>query len=70
MLCYINVHDIFNQTDGTKPLLLLEQHHSRMDLEFLEYIMDPMHGWNVCIGVPYNTHLWQVASSSQKNGKF
>jgi hypothetical protein len=41
-----------------------------MDLEFLEYINTPAHEWNVCIGVPYATHLWQVADSSQINGKF
>jgi hypothetical protein len=57
MLRYIDFHDVFDRTDGTKPLLLLDRHHSRMDLEFLEYITNPIHEWNVCIGAPYGTHL-------------
>jgi hypothetical protein len=68
MLQYIDSHNIFDCIN-TKSLLLLDGHHSRMDLEFLEYINTPAHKWNVCIGVPYATHLWQVADSSQINRK-
>ena len=52
------------------PFVLLDGHGSRFDLEFLEYVNDPKHKWNVCLGVPYGTALWQVADSSQQNGKF
>jgi hypothetical protein len=70
LLRTIDKHQVYDRLQGTKPLLLLDGHHSRMDLEFLEYINQPGTEWNVCIGVPYGTHLWQVADSSQINGKF
>jgi hypothetical protein len=41
-----------------------------MDLEFLEYINNDNCKWHVNIGVPYGTHIWQVADSSQVNGLF
>ena len=28
------------------------------------------HRWNVCLGVPYGTALWQVGDSSQQHGLF
>jgi hypothetical protein len=62
--------EVFDRAAGEKPLLLLDGHHSRMDLEFLEYVNDDKHPWNVNIGVPYGTHIWQVADSSQDNGLF
>ena len=50
--------------------MLLDGHSSRFDLEFLRYINSYPHTWNVCIGVPYGTALWQVGDSSQQNGRF
>jgi hypothetical protein len=41
-----------------------------MDLQFLYYINDPQHIWCVCIGVPYVTHIWQPADSSELNSCF
>jgi hypothetical protein len=70
MLRYIDSFDVFDRKDGENPLLLLDGHHSWMDLEFLEYVNDDKHLWNVNIGVPYGTHIWQVADSSQVNGLF
>jgi len=26
--------------------------------------------WNVAIGTPYGTHIWQVGDSSEQNGMF
>jgi hypothetical protein len=37
---------------------------------FLDYVNDPKYRWTVCIGVPYETHIWQVADSSELNGAF
>ena len=73
--------DIFRRLDALKlynadrkngliPFVLLDGHSSRFELEFLQYINDDSHRWNVCIGVPYGTALWQVADSSQQNGMF
>ena len=45
---------------GLTPFVLVDGHQSRFDLEFLEYINNPLHKWNVCLGVPYGTSLWQV----------
>ena len=58
------------RSNGLVPFVLLDGHNSRFDLEFLQYINDVQHKWNVCIGVPYGTALWQVADTSYQNGKF
>ncbi len=52
------------------PFLLLDGHHSRFSLEFLDYIDEEASKWKVCFGVPYGTHIWQVADSPQLNGAF
>jgi hypothetical protein len=52
------------------PFLLLDGHNSRTRLPFLNYINDDNHKWKCCIGVPYATHLWQPADSSEVNGSF
>jgi hypothetical protein len=70
MLRYIDSHNVYNRSIGENPLLILDGHHSRMDVEFLEYINNEDHKWYVCLGVPYGTHKWQVADSSQVNGRF
>jgi hypothetical protein len=60
----------FDRSNGVQPFLLLDWHHSRTRLPFLKYINDDNHPWMVCIGVPYGTHLWQVADAPQLNGSF
>jgi hypothetical protein len=52
------------------PFLLIDGHHSRTHLNFINWINDPDHCWKVCIGVPYGTHIWQPADSSELNGSF
>ena len=52
------------------PFLLLDGHHSRMMLPFLEYINNPKTKWFTCFGVPYATHIWQVNDASSLNGAF
>jgi hypothetical protein len=71
MLATIDKAGIFKRTqeDGV-PFLLLDGHHSRTRLPFLNYINDPAHLWKVCIGVPYATHMWQPHDSSELNGSF
>jgi hypothetical protein len=71
MLGHMDKMNIWERTaDGPTPFLLLDGHHSRMELPFLDYIMDAAHEWVVCIGVPYGTHIWQVADASECNGTF
>ena len=70
MLKHIDTHAKFDRTQGKKPFLLLDGHQSRFDIPFLDYVHDPEHEWVCCLGVPYGTHLWQVADSSQLNGNF
>ena len=55
---------------GMSPFLLLDGHQSRFDVEFLTCVNDPPTKWQVCLGVPYGTALWQVADSSEQNGVF
>ena len=61
---------VFDQSDGDQPFLLLDGHGSRLGLPFLSYINDAAHKWVVCIGVPYGTSLWQVGDSSEQNGAY
>jgi hypothetical protein len=37
---------------------------------FLQYILDPEHPWEVCLGLPNGTHVWQVGDSVQQNGSY
>ena len=55
---------------GLIPFALLDCHQSRFDLDFLLYINDTATKWNVCLGVPYGTALWQVGDASEQNGSF
>ena len=41
-----------DRKEGMIPFVLLDCHQSRFELEFLEYINDDDHLWNVSIGVP------------------
>ena len=56
--------------NGVQPFVLVDAHQSRFALTVLNYINNPAHPWTVCIGVPYGTHLWQVADAEQINGVF
>jgi hypothetical protein len=69
MLKYLDRLGIYNR-DVCHPFLLLDGHHSRMMLPFLEYINDPKTKWFTCFGVPYATHIWQVNDASGLNGAF
>jgi hypothetical protein len=63
-------HDIFKGSDGSRPLLLLDGHHSHLELPFLDYIHGPGHEWMTCIGVPYGTYFWQVTDAEEQNASF
>jgi hypothetical protein len=69
MLQYL---DMLGEHDRSiaNPFLFLDDHHSRMMLSFLQYINDPRHKWYCCFGVPYTTHIWQVADASLLNGSY
>jgi len=59
----------FYRTTAT-PFLLLDGHQSRMMLLFLRYVNNEVTKWTAAIGVPYGTHVWQVADASELNGAF
>jgi hypothetical protein len=69
MLKYIDEIGVYDQTVA-QPFLLLDRHHIRMMLPYLQYINDPSHKWYSCFGVPYATHIWQVADASSLNGAY
>ena len=60
--------EVFRRDERMKPFLLVDGHHSRLELPFLQYICNPLHLWAVCIGVPYCTDLWQVGDAPEQNG--
>lgn len=70
MLMHIDAHEVIDREDGRFPVLLCDGHHSRYTVPFLRYILTGNNLWKVIIGVPYGTHVWQVADSSEMNGCF
>jgi hypothetical protein len=70
MLALIDSSGACNCDGGLTSFRLLDGHHSRFGLPFLKYIHDNKNQWTCCIGVPYGTHLWQVADSFHMNGFF
>jgi hypothetical protein len=52
------------------PFLLLDGHRSHFQLPFLDYVTAQEATWTVFIGVPYDTHVWKVADSSEQLGAF
>jgi hypothetical protein len=70
MLEIIDNHVQFDRSNGYRPFLLLDRHHSRLKIPFLSYVNTDPHKWTVCLGVPYGTHLWQVADAPELNGSF
>jgi hypothetical protein len=58
----------FSTREVCHPFLLLDGHHSRMMLSFLQYINNPKTKWFTCFGVPYATHIWQVSDACSLNG--
>jgi hypothetical protein len=61
MLQYMDSLQVFDRSGNKKPFLLLDGHQSCMIVPFLQYIHGAGHEWVCCIGVPYATHIWQVA---------
>ena len=68
-MAHIDSFNLFDREEAT-PVLLLDGHGSRFDQYFLDYVNAPATKWCVLIGVPYGTHLWQAADSSEQNGSF
>jgi len=69
-LAHIDNFNVMERRNGLYPFLLLDGHNSRFELPFLEYVTNEKHQWQVCIGVPYGTSLWQVADSKEQNGSY
>eukprot|EP00957_Ditylum_brightwellii_P078571 5973832-Ditylum_brightwellii.AAC.2 len=42
--------------------------HTRFNMAFLEYASNSITTWNICIGVPKCTGIWQVGDTKQQNG--
>ena len=68
--CLDNLQVFDRENSGLNPVLILDGHGSRFDLEFLEHINACPKEWNVNIGLPYGTSYWQVGDSSELNGCF
>ena len=58
--------------DGPTPMLLLDGHDSRLQVEFLSYVNKPNEFnrpiWKACISLPNGTAKWQVGDSEEQNG--
>jgi hypothetical protein len=64
MLKAIDEQNVFDHSDGRRPFLLLDGHHSILELPFLDYIHGSGHKLTTCIGEPYGTHFLHM------NGNF
>lgn len=65
-------HGTFLKANITSTLLteILDGHHSRMLLPFLQFINVARHKSYVCFGVLYDMHLWQLDDVSALHGAF
>ena len=71
MMSWLDLHLQLPRHEGCPtPCILLDGHHSRLDLPFLSYVSDMNHRWNALIGIPNGTSLWQVGDSVEQNGCF
>jgi hypothetical protein len=70
MLKLLEDLNVYDQSNGKLPVLILDSHYSQMKLPLLKYINDSDHQWSVCLGVPYGMHIWQVADSFELSGNF
>ena len=61
---------VFKRKDGATPLLLIDGHMSRLEMELLEYICNTAHEWAVMIDIPYRIALWKVGDSPKQNGRY
>jgi hypothetical protein len=63
--------NLFQRSKGVPdPCILVDGHGPRFENEFLSYIMDKDHRWEVCLGLPNATHVWQVGDLSQQDGTY
>ena len=49
--------EVFDHFSGQNPFLLLDGHGSQFELLFLRYVVNKVHEWILCIGVPYGIYL-------------
>ena len=67
---HLNVLGVYDWSKGEHPLMILDGHEFRFQRVFVDYINNPETKWFMIIGVPYLTHLWQLANSPELNGSF
>ena len=67
---HIDKYYPFDRSDGVSRFVLLDGHSTRFSELVLKYFNTPATKWVACIGVPYNTKLWQLGDSEEINGSF
>jgi hypothetical protein len=70
MLQTIDKLNIFNNSTGLSPFLLLDGHDSYFELAFLKYIYSLKSNLEICIRLPYGTSYRQDKNSREENGSF
>ena len=69
-LTHIDKYAPLHRTPTSNRFLLVDGHDTRFQQDFLDYVNNDVSRWFCCIGLPYNTKLWQVGDAEQINGKF
>ncbi len=52
------------------PCVIIDEHASRGDKDFLTYVNKPLTKWVIALGAPYRTALWQLHDDKRQNGAF
>ena len=63
-------YNIFDRSNGKKPMFLFDGHGSRLSEPLVKYVQDIQHSWMILFGVPYGTNLWQVGDGEEQNGNY
>ena len=75
ILAHIDKHKVYDdRNEGSHrltPMLIVDGHGSRFEgAKLMKYALDDQHKWEIHIGVPYGTGLWQLGDAVEQNGCF
>ena len=70
ILRHLDKHGVYDRdNDPFTPTIQLDCHHTRFQMDFLNYCVEPETKWVVTMGCPEATHLWQIQDASELNGQ-
>lgn len=61
-----DVLEVFPQSEGPKPCIVVDHHETQLHLSFLEYVNNDTPTWDFSLIIPYLTHLGHVGDSIEQ----